>query len=368
MKKIFLVFTFFIAGISLAQQNEIKPFFIEAEAFYGSIIEHNNEEAHLIREHPKGFILSYNRKTYGFNDWEGLYNYPDWGFTFAYQDMRTTTLGENYGLYGHFTWYFFNRHLSVGVGQGIAYNTNPYDPETNFKNNAYGSRLLSSTFLRVNFVKENLFKGFGVTAGMGILHYSNANFKAPNNSTNTFYLSTGIRYEYDHQSFPTLIPSDNWSSKFYAERIHYNAVFRTGLNEADVNGLGQHPFYTFSVFADKRLNYKSSIQVGVDVFFSLFLIDFIRYRAVVFPEDQLTGNEDYRRIGVFIGHEFRFTQLAFVSQVGYYVYWPYPFENRVYNRLGLKRYFFNDRFFGAVTLKAHYAKAEAVEFGIGIRL
>ena len=45
----------------------------------------------------------------------------------------------------------------------------------------------------------------------------------------------------------------------------------------------------------------------------------------------------------------------------------YDFEGQVYNRIGLKRYF-GDKFFGAITLKSHGAKAEAVEFGIGVRL
>nr|MCH9659678.1 acyloxyacyl hydrolase [Bacteroidota bacterium] len=98
------------------------------------------------------------------------------------------------------------------------------------------------------------------------------------------------------------------------------------------------------------------------------LEEFIRYRSVAFPETGLTGEEDYRRAGVFVGHELRFYKTAFVSQVGYYVYWPFDFENRWYNRLGLKRYFYKDKIFAAVTVKAPWAKAEAVEFGIGVRL
>jgi hypothetical protein len=56
-----------------------------------------------------------------------------------------------------------------------------------------------------------------------------------------------------------------------------------------------------------------------------------------------------------------------VTQLGYYVYYPFDFEGQVYNRVGLKRYF-NDKVFAAITLKSHGAKAEAVEFGLGLRL
>ena len=369
MRYTLYVLVFFLTfQISNAQQNELKFYAVEAEYFTGSILEHNPDIAHLITELPSGVVLSFNRKTYGYTEIEGRYNYPDWGFTFIYQDMKNPILGENYSLYGHFTWYFLNRMLRVGLAQGIAYNTNPYDPETNYDNNAYGSHLLSSTFLRANFVKENLWKGLGVHAGFGVIHYSNANYKAPNNSTNTLYFSAGLNYTFNQINFPPYIPVGSWTSKNYAERIKYNIAFRTGVNEADVNGLGQFPFATISLFADKRINYKSTFQAGVDFFFSRFLEELIKYRSIAFPGDGLTGDEDYRRIGVFLGHGLRFNRIAFVSQLGYYVYWPYEFENRVYNRLGLKRYFLEDKLFVAATVKAHWAKAEAVEFTIGCRL
>ena len=202
----------------------------------------------------------------------------------------------------------------------------------------------------------------------GLIHYSNGNFKAPNSSTNTFFANAGLSYFINHINFPARIPHGAWKSSNYKERIKYNLVFRTGINEADVNGLGQYPFYVFSVFADKRINYKSSFQVGADVFFSDFLIDLMRYEAIAFPNRGVTGDEDYRRIGVFVGHELRFGKLAFVTQVGKYVYREYEFENSTYNRLGLKMYFYRDRIFTAVTLKAHFAKAEGIEFGLGIRI
>jgi len=59
--------------------------------------------------------------------------------------------------------------------------------------------------------------------------------------------------------------------------------------------------------------------------------------------------------------------MSLITQFGYYVYYPYEFEIRIYERIGLKRYF-GKRFFGSATLKDHGAAAEALEFGVGIRL
>ncbi|RMA57208.1 acyloxyacyl hydrolase [Ulvibacter antarcticus] len=370
MKHFFPVVIAFLTSLSLfSQQEELKPFSLELDYFYGSILEHNPDIEHLITNHPVGLVMTYNRKTYGFNEWERRYRYPDWGVTFAYHNSMNDILGDQYALYGHFNWYFYNRNLVIRMGQGVSYATNPYDLETNVYNNAYGTRLVSTTFLKANYIRENVYKGFGFHLGFNILHFSNANFRAPNNSTNTFGFNAGVSYLFDHENFPELISAENDPpSSSHAEPIAYNFVFRFGLNESDVVRQGQFPFYVVSAFADKRINYKSTLQAGVDVFFSKFLEELIYFRSVAYPEDGVSGDEDYKRVGLFIGHELRFNKVAFVSQLGYYVYWPYAFENRIYNRLGLKRYFLDNKLFASITVKAHWAKAEGVEFGLGIRL
>jgi len=377
MKQLYsAVLVLFCSFSFLAQdtETELKPYSFELDLYHGTILEHNPDISHLITHHSKAFSLAYNRKTYGFNEWERHYNYPDWGFTFIYQDMKNEYLGENYSVYGHYNWYFLNRNLMVRMAQGIAYTNNPYDAETNYFNNAYGTHLMSTTFMKVNYVKENLWKGLGVHGGFSIIHYSNANLRAPNNSTNTWAFNVGLNYLFDYEEFPEYIPHekfvkedpDEWHP--FREKWNYNVAFRFGLNESDEIDQGQFPFYVASAYASRRLNYKSTITYGVDVFFAKFLEEEIYFRSVAYPEEGLSGDEDWKRVGVFFGHELRFNKVAFVSQVGYYVYWPYEFENRIYNRLGLKRYFFDDKFFAAITVKAHWAKAEGAEFGIGYRL
>ena len=362
----FLVCLFFLVYMPvLAQEKDPHLFTLDASIFYGSILEHNSDISHLITDHPNGLILSYNKKTYGFQDWESRFNYPDWGFSFVYQNMKNQYLGDNYSVYAHYNFYFFNRNLNFRVGQGIAYTTNAYDKTANFQNNAYGSDLMSSTYLMLNYRKEAIFKGFGMQIGLSVIHYSNANVKAPNTSTNTLALNVGANYLFNYKAEPKYIPSSE--EKKYTEPLAYNLVFRSGLNESDVVGLGQFPFYILSGYADKRLNRKSAVQAGVDVFFSKFLEELIRYYAVAFPEFDVTGSEDWKRVGVFLGHELFINKMSVITQLGYYVYYPYDFEGRVYNRIGFKRYF-GDKLFGAVTLKSHGAKAEAVEFGLGIRL
>ena len=346
-------------------QDKTHSYSLEVNQFYGSILKHNPDISHLITDHPNGIILSYNKKSYGFEDWESRYNYPDVGYSFIYQDMRNEHLGENYSLYAHYNFYFLKRNLMFRIGQGIAYTTKPYDKETNFKNNAYGSDLLSTTYMMLNYRKENIIDGFGFQAGLSLIHYSNANVKAPNNSTNTLAFNIGVTYLLDAKNEPEYVESTE--EKKFTEKIKYNIAFRTGVNESDIIGTGQHPFYILSAYADKRISRKSAIQLGTDVFYSEFLKELIYFYSVAYPERNISGDEDFKRVGVFVGNELFINKMSIETQLGYYVYYPFDFEGQTYMRIGFKRYF-GDTFFGAVTLKTHAAKAEAVEFGIGVRL
>ncbi|MEN3324657.1 acyloxyacyl hydrolase [Mariniflexile soesokkakense] len=365
--KPFLTCTFLILTFFVFSQDKEYTSYIDMNNFKGNIALHNNDILHLINGHPAGVVLSWNKKTYGFNDWEQRYNYPDYGFTFVYQNLENEVLGGNASLYAHYNFYFFNRNVMFRIGQGIGYAPNPYDKEENYRNIAFGSHLLSSTMMMLNYKKERIIDRFGVQAGFSFIHYSNANIKAPNASVNTIAFNLGVTYNLDENEPDYITTIADGEKEKFTQPIKYNVAFRGGVNESDVVGSGQFPFYIFSAYADKRINVKSALQLGTDVFFSNFLKEYIYYKSVSFPEENVSGDEDFKRVGVFVGHELFINRTSLETQLGYYVYYPFDFEGRVYSRIGLKRYV-NDKWFGALTLKTHGAKAEAVELGIGVRL
>lgn len=347
-------------------QGKTHTSYLDANYFKGNIALHNNDILHLINGHPEGVILSWNKKTFGFEQWEQRFNYPDYGVSFIYQNLKNDVLGNNFSLYGHYNFYFLKRNLMFRIGQGIGYNTNPFDKNDNFKNVAFGSRFMSSTYMMLNYKKERIFSDFGLQAGFSLIHYSNANVKAPNASTNSITFNLGVTYNLDDEvlEYQNTLEEDD---KKFKQPLKYNIAFRSGVNESDIVGSGQFPFYIFSGYVDKRINRKSALQFGADLFFSNFLKELIYFRSVAFPEEDVFGDEDYKRVGVFVGHELFVSKTSFITQLGYYVYYPFDFEGRTYFRIGLKRYL-NDKWYGAITLKSHGAKAEAVEIGIGIRL
>jgi hypothetical protein len=360
-----LVVFFAFAKAATAQSPEQAPNIatLDVSFMHGTILQHNPDISHLITEHPKAVLLSYNRKTFGEEEWESRYGFPDWGFSGAYQDMKNYHLGEAYSAYAHYNFHFFNRNVQFRVGQGLAYMTKPFDVETNPQNNAYGTRITSSTYLVANYRKENITQGLGFHAGASIIHYSNANVRAPNNSTNTWFFNAGLNYTLNREDIPEY---KIWEKRAYTEPIGLNAVARLGFNESDYRGSGQHPFYDFSVYADKRINIKSSLHAGVELFVAEFLREYRDYQANSFPESGLTGDEDHKRAGVFIGHELHLGKTSVLTQLGYYFYQPIPFESKFYNKMGLQRKL-TDEVFVSVSLKSHGAKAEGVSLGVGYR-
>ena len=366
MNKIIPCLFLFSFAISFSQIEIKKYYSFDANYFYGTIVEHNPDLAHLITGHPTGVILGFNRKTFGHKNWESRYNYPDLGFSFTYQDMKNPYLGENYGLYVHMNFYFFKRNLMFRMGQGLAYATNPYHPDDNYFNKAYGSRLLSSTYMMGNYKKENVFKGFGIQGGISMIHYSNADFKSPNSSTNTCTFNLGLNYLMNYESLPEFFPKQ--PREKYSEPIHLNLALRGGVNTMGIIGSKQFPFLTVTAFADKVVSRKSTLQAGTELFLSKALEERIYYQSVAFPFGETTGDEDARRIGVFIGHQLTFDKLSVITQLGYYVYFPYEhYVDRLYNRIGLQHEI-TKNLWGSITVRSHYANAEAVEFSIGYRM
>lgn len=368
MKKTILFLYLCIGFVGFSQDvTSSKVSTIDANYMYGVIANHNSNILHLITGHPEGVLLSWNKKTFGNQPWQERFNYPDVGVSFLYQDFKNEYLGENYSLYAHYNFYFLKRHLMFRMGQGIAYASNPYDSDTNHRNVAFGSRLLSSTYMMLNYKKERLFKSpIGVQTGLTLTHYSNANIKAPNTSINTFSVNLGLTYNLDKEAEVAYVHREK-DTVSVDKKIKYNIAFRGGINQGDVIGTKQYPFYVASFYADKRLGQVSAIQVGVDAFFSMFLKEEIKFNSIAYPENNVDPDTDYKRVGLFVGHELFINKMSLITQLGYYVYYPYEFEIRVYERIGLKRYF-GDKVFGSMTLKAHGAAAEALEFGIGVRL
>ena len=364
MKKIACVlFIAFTALVSAQDFGDTEG--LDVNFFRGNTMLHTPDLAQAITGHPEGVMVSFFKKTHGHQEWQSAYNFPDYGGYFLYQDFKSDILGKNYAIGAFYNFYFLKRHLTFKVAQGIAMTTNPYDRENNFKNRAFGSKYMANTDFILNYKKENVIDKFGFQTGFIFTHFSNGRLKSPNSGINTYNFNVGVNYNIDN--IPNKPRDSTYRKMSFREPVKYNILLRAGFNESPTVGSGQKPFYHIGFYADKRLNRKSAIQLGTELFLTTANKEYIKYRAVAFPEDHLDANTDYKRVGVFVGHELFINRISIETQLGYYIYQPYKFDAAIYDRLGMK-YYISKKIFTGLSVKTHGFLAEALEVVVGVRL
>lgn len=364
MKSLILLFVFLFPTLIFAQDFKDSNA-IDVSFFKGNSLPHSLDIYQLITGHPEGMMISFSKKTHGNEEWHSIYNYPDYGTYFLYQDFKNEILGKNYAVGGFYNFYFLNRNVNFKIAQGIAMTTNPYNKETNSKNKAFGSKVMANINFALNYKKDNVIDKLGLQAGLIFTHFSNGRFKSPNSGINTYSLNLGVHYNFEDT--PNKKVDSIASITNFKEPIKYNILFRSGFNESPVIGSGQKPFYHFGFYADKRLNRKSALQLGTELFLTTSFKELIKFRAIAFPETQVDINTDYKRVGVFIGHELFINRISIETQLGYYVYRPFDFDIPVYDRVGMK-YYLSKKVFTGFSLVTHGFLAEALEFVVGVRL
>jgi hypothetical protein len=338
---------------------------IQTSFLRGNILRHSNKIDQLITGHPEGIFITFLKKSSRKKEWQKLYNNPDYGVYFLAQDFKNQYLGNNFSAGFLYQFYFLKRNLQLQTASGLAYNTNPYNKVNNSRNNAFGSKFMANITIGLQYKKEKIIDNFGVQTGFLVTHYSNGRFQSPNSGINTYNLNLGVNYVFSNTE-KTATDTIKVSNKFN-EKIKYSAYFRTGFNESYIINSGKFPFYHISLYADKRINKKSAIQFGTELFLTTSFKEFIKYQSVAYPENNLNSDTDFKRVSLFVGHELFLGSVSLETQVGVYVYQPYKFDIPVYNRLGIK-YYLNSKLFTGISFKTHGFFAEALELGIGYRL
>jgi hypothetical protein len=366
MKKFFfLVVLLFSIQKSSAQNSQN----IQVDYFRGMILSHNNLISHLTTGHPKGFLLSWHKATYGDKKWERLFNYPDIGYSFSYLDYDNKDLGRNFAIHGfrifHIGKAHTDRSLLFKLGFGISYSDNPFSLENNTKNTAIGSNLGLNTYFQFNYKWENIFfERLGFQSGITFIHQSNGAIHLPNLGVNTLSVNFGLNYNFNQDKERELIYVENEIGEF-DNSIKYIVSILGGVNSSDEFGGRFFPFATLSGGIIKHFTYKHNWQVGADFFASSF-----ERENIIFENAQggrkYVDPDDYLRFGIYIGYGLRMYDLEMLIQTGYYLYQKKTDYGKFYNRMGLKKHL-NSRLYAQISVKAHLAKAESLELGIGYK-
>ena len=364
-KLIYLVIFLTASHSILAQENKAQyTYSVGADVFGGFIIKHRDVIGHLIKGHPTGVRLSFNRYSYGHKAWEQRYGYPTFSVIFSYYDLKNDeVLGRamtlNTGLSFHLNNHTQSKNdFQAYLGFGLAYVTKTYNEDTNNKNILVSAPFPWSINLKLAYDRQ-LSPRVKIGTAVQLSHFSNAARKLPNLGLNVLNLNFGARYMLFTEK--PAYKTDKLTVRDYSDKIYFNADIRIGFNEKKPIGSGVSPYYAVAAFWNKRVSGKSIVDAGLEGFFNK------AYKAEIENKQPLIkGYPDYRSFAFMVGHELILRKLALVTQVGVYFYKPYNPGDRVYFKVGLK-YYFTEHVYASLILKSHYAVAEVLEYGIGIR-
>jgi len=356
---IFLFWTYTLS----AQKDKFSGQLFSADILMGYNLARIQSDYLLEEKMPYSFQINWQHSNYDTPEKLGFFGYSDFGAGFLYHDFRDNSLGKNYAIVGFMEYYLWKPthrlQLSFRLSYGIAYNTKPYHKTTNSKNKLFGSHILFPLDFVLYLKYPRIYRHWGIQAGFGIFHYSNANLQSPNYGANMPTLTLGINYDYRNKPV-------EMQKKFPAfnKKWQYLAFLRFGINESDYYDSGIFPFFIPGFQMEKHLNFRHKINLGAELFLSYFLREQIRYEYYAMPEFHVDKIADFKRFGVYGGHEFFYQKIGIVTTMGYYVYYPYKFESRFYNRLALNLYL-SKHLKTMLGLKFHYfSRAEALEIGV----
>ncbi len=363
MKNLILMFFLLFTVLVSSQTATIEHNTVQMDFFYGRPIEHDKKLKKAIDGNSYGVLLSINNNSTKNSTFNKLYNYPKRGFSFLYQNFNSDVLGEVFGGYRHFNYNLKNTatsNLKLITAFGVGYATKSYNAISNPNNHAIGSKLLASAYLKLQFFKLLNKECLSLNTGLSLIHFSNIAFKNPNLGINTINLHLGLNYLLD----PLKTTPQQENTSILDEKLYFNLILRGGYNESLEIDSGLFPFYAVTFYASKTINNFSSFTFGTDYFKSEFLKNHIKIKNL--EEGKNYNENDYARIGLFVGHELIQNNFSFISQIGYTIYYPFPYVSRVYERFGLK-YKLGKHLFSEVTMKINLFRAEALEIGLGYK-
>ena len=350
-----LIFFLLTANTAVLAQLSGRVFTIQAG--YGFVLRHADKIGQASLTHPYYAEFSYSRLTDGSREWHKPYRYPETGLVAGVLNYHTALLGTAFYVfpYAEKTMLDLNAvKLNLRIGFGGAYLTKKYDPDDNFQNISIGSHL--NYMLRgEGAVNIKLALRWKLRLAATLTHFSNGSFKQPNAGINTLSLGTGISYLPHFQYYTH--KTDTFAHAF-RKGFSVNLAGAFTAQEIEYPGEKKYLGGNFISYLSYRLNRKSAVNLGLDVFFNS------AHRHII-EETHPSGNlPDYKQAGITLGHELFVSRLSLLTQVGYYVYAPQANQAAVYERYALK-YAWSRRFFSSLALKAHYGTAEYTEWTAG---
>ncbi len=351
MKKSGLLFyiCIFLSNFSFAQSG------FEVREKVGFLAAHHAGMAHLAQTLAVATEVSFVQKLNGGQSWHSYYRQPVIGGTLFMGSVgNNDILGRYVGLYGFAEMplvKYKNYRMDWKFGTGLGYTNRPYDPISNPKNVAIGSRL--NAMMCFALKQTFAFKQSAITLALDMTHFSNGAFKVPNLGINLPYVSIGFQ----HFLLEKIYRVKQKPQEIYFTYKHWQASVSGMLSFKETMPIGgkKYPVYAGSLSLRNYFSPKAGLELNLDV---------ISKQALMNYEPMVAKSQmDILQLGISAAYLLPLNRFNFVYGFGVYFRDRYRADGPLYIRLGCRYYVSKSMsaFFG---LKTHYAKADYLECGL----
>lgn len=338
---------------------------MSAKSSTGILLAHRANMVHLIQKNPFAFEVSVLRQNQDTSALSKRLKYPMKALNVSYFNFgNPDVLGSNFALTKTYVFPIFstrsNLFLDYSIGTGIAWITKHYDKFENPKNNAIGSHLNSKFEMQFNV--SHYLKKFHYGLGISFVHFSNGSIQYPNLGINCPNVFVNVGYNFDERKRQSKNVGLNKRDVFNQYTDHtFSAELIGSVKEVSAVPLEAK---RYPVLASRfSYVYRPGLKWGFETSTDLIYNEANRYYYA--NSNYTIGNT--LQLGLYAGAVVYFHKSALFFGGGVYLYDKIDVAGKVYKRTGFQ-YHFSQRFYGSVAIKANFAKADYLEFGIAYKL
>ncbi|MFN4123691.1 MAG: acyloxyacyl hydrolase [Flavobacteriales bacterium] len=341
-----------------AHSDSARAYGIYVTGQYGFVFRHKPDMDHLITGHTPGMNVFLYRNYSGKLPWEINYGHPSGGVHFQALQLNNQVLGDAYAImpFIRFPLNGIRKNpLRLIVSSGLGWLTRPFDIEDNHKNIAISSHINSAFHFELGYdyrFNDRLKAGIGLS----LTHYSNGAWSVPNAGINLLCINAGLGWNIGRLEVKNKQRETNIDKQ-------WNAWLWAGASGKEVYPVNRQSFFagTIGLNVQRRMTFKSSVGTGLDLMYDHSLFDRM-------SRDQDNPTLDRAlRIGTGIRYTLHIHKIEIPLEQMIYLMARYNPDTFLYHRVGI-RYRINEHLISGVTLKAHFAKADYVEWHLGYKI
>lgn len=327
---------------------------------YGFLMPHHTYMQYLNQQHTKHLELNYYLNTNLSKSWHQYYNKPTIGIGFKQLELSSKKeLGNGFGLFP-FIDFPLNKgekiKLKFKFAYGLGYIEKYFNKTDNYKNMAIGSGFNAFIYLNQH-LDFKISERITSSVGLSFTHFSNGAFKTPNLGINVPAINIGMSYNFNEKEVNQDIIFED-KEKLWSTLI----IGNIGSKQIYPPQGDNYFISSFSLNQLKTITNKSKLGGGFDVFYNSSLPDQMQGDSVM-----LKNNLNTLQSGVSLVYCLSVGKVDYYFNFGGYFFTRYKEEGILYHRIG-SRYYLNDNMFIHLGLKTHFAKADFVELGLGLKI